>query len=430
MRRIYFALLAVASAALFSVDIRAADKQAAGSWPQWRGAQRDGISEETGLLKDWKAQPPKLVWMAEGIGGGYASVSVADGKIFTTGNVADGQAVFAIQASDGKILWQKKITDSKPKHDYEGSRSTPTVDGDRIYLVPSSGGIACLKVDSSEVVWQRDFKEFGGKMMSGWGFSESPLVDGDLVLCTPGGQDAMIVAFDKLTGKDVWKSAVPKFADKGKDGAGYSSIVISQGAGVKQYVQLAGRGVFGVRASDGKFLWGYGPVANGVANISTPLVTGDYIFCSTAYGTGSALVKLEKEGDEVKAKEEYFLAPNQLQNHHGGMILKDGYVYCGQGQNEGFPICIQLDNGKIVWGGQRGPVGKGSAAVVCADGNLIFRYQSGDVVLIGATPEGFKMHGSFIPKFVKEPSWAHPVVAGGKLYLREQDKLMCYDLKP
>jgi outer membrane protein assembly factor BamB len=252
------------------------------------------------------------------------------------------------------------------------------------------------------------------------------------VLCTPGGSEAMIVALDKLTGKEIWRSAVPKLGEKGRDGAGYSSIVISHAGGVKQYVQLVGRGLVGVRASDGQFLWGYNDVANGTANIPTPLVSGDYVFCSSGYRDGgSSLVRLVSQGSEWKAEEVYYHPGNVLQNHHGQMILKDGYVYFGNKHGNGFPVCVELESGKIVWGGsERGP-GSGSAAITCADGHLIFRYQSGEVALIEATPSAYRLKGVLKPAFVSsKPCWAQPVVIGGCLYLRDQDKLMCYDLRP
>ena len=437
MRFIPSPSLAFAAIVCLAASVSAADTEklrlgpSSPSWPQWRGPNRDEISPDRGLLKDWSQKAPEHVWTAEGMGSGYAGVSLADGKIYTTGNFPDGQGVVALSL-DGKVLWTKKLTDTPPKHGHDGSRCTPSIDGERLYAIVSSGKIVCLKTDSGEEVWSRDFKEFGGKMMSGWGFSESPLVDGDRVLCTPGGADAMVVALEKLTGKDVWKCNVPEaeVGPKGKDGAGYSGIVISSGAGVKQYVQLIGRGVIGVRASDGKFLWGYNGVANKTANIPTPLVSGDFIFCSTGYQTGSALLKLTKDGDGVKAEEQYFLEATKLQNHHGGMVLRDGYVYCGHKHNNGLPICVELETGKVVWGGEeRGP-GSGSAAVTYADGNLIFRYQSGEVALIEASPSGYKLKGSFKPEFVGgKPCWAHPVVIGGRLYLRDQDKLMCYDVR-
>jgi len=400
-----------------------------GSWPQWRGPQRDGLSTETGLNTNWQQHPPKLLWMSEGLGNGYASVSMDDGRLYTTGNLPQGQSVIAVDASSGSLQWKTNVTAENPRHSYEGSRSTPTLDGDRLYIVSSDGQIVCLNTADGQIRWQKSFrKEWNGKLMSGWGFSESPLVDGDWVLCTPGGTDAMIVALNKLTGEEVWRAAVPALGNKGRDGAGYSSIVVSNGAGVKQYVQLVGRGVIGVRAADGKFLWGYNDVANSTANIPTPLAMGDYIFCSTGYQTGAALLKLSADGEGVKAEEEYFLDAAKLQNHHGGMLLVGDYVYCGHKHREGFPICVRLADGQVAWGGDfRGP-GKGSAGIVYADGHIVFRYEDGTVALIEATPDEYCLKGTFTPEYQEGKSWAHPVIVGGRLYLREQDKLMCYDL--
>jgi outer membrane protein assembly factor BamB len=421
---------------LFASTLATAEEVKLGQWPQWRGPERNGWSPDRNLLKDWEANPPKLAWMAEGLGEGYAGVSVADGRIYSTGNLSDGQAVIAINAADGNVLWTQSLTSVVPRHGYQGSRCTPTVDGDRLYVVASSGAIVCLKAADGEIIWTKDFqKEWSGKMMSGWGYSESPLVDGDWVLCTPGGRDAMIVALNKLTGDEIWRSEVPRpGADAGKngkslkDGAGYSSIVISEAAGVKQYVQLIGQGVIGVRASDGKFLWSYSGVANGTANIPTPVVSGDFIFCSTGYNTGSALLKLSSNGDGVQAEEVYFLNQGTLQNKHGGMVLVNGHIYCGHGNGSGIPICIEMATGKVAWGGDKRGPGSGEAAVIYADGNIIYRFQDGIVALIEATPLGYNVKGSFKPVYQEGKSWAHPVVVGGRLYLREQNKLMCYDI--
>jgi outer membrane protein assembly factor BamB len=402
-----------------------------GDWPQWRGPNRDGISTDRGLLRDWTAHLPKLLWTAEGMGSGFASVAVSGGRVYTTGGAADGEIVTCVHADDGRVLWKQPLSNTNPRNGgYPGCRCTPTIDGDRLYAIASSGKIACLKTADGSEVWSKDFKtEWGGRMMSGWGFSESPLVDGDWVLCTPGSADAMIVALDKLTGKEVWRSKVPSGGGP-KDGAGYSSIVVSNACGVKQYVQLVGQGVIGVRAKDGEFLWAYNEVANRTANIPTPLISGDYVFASTGYGAGAALLKLVKEGDGIKCDEQYFLPGEQAQNHHGQMVLNDGYVYFGHKHGQGFPICIELATGKIVWGGsQRGP-GNGSAAICYADGNLVFRYQSGEVALIEASPAGYHLKGSFKPDYVgKDPCWAQPVITGGCMYLRDQDKLMCYDVR-
>ena len=392
-------------------------------WPQWRGPDRTGLSTEKGIIKDWDKSPPKLLWNVEGSGKGFSSVSVADGVIYTSGNFEGGQGVSAFSAKDGKLLWQTPITDHVPEHGYGGARSVPSVDGDHLYVTTSNGVIACLNT-KGKVIWSKDFKEeWNGKMMSGWGFSESPLVDGDRVICTPGGNDAFMVSLDKKTGATKWKTKIGELGNKGKDGAGYGSIVISNGGGVKQYVQMTGRGVIGVNAKDGTFMWNYNDVANSTANIPTPVVDGDFVFCSTGYGTGSALLKL----DGKSAEEVYFLKPKTLQNHHGGMVLVNGHIYCAHKHNGGDPICVEMKTGDVKWGPEKG-VGHGSAGVTYADGHLIYRYQSGHVALVKATPEGYQLKGSFMPAHQEAESWAHPVVADGKLYLREQNRLMCYEL--
>ncbi|QDT31803.1 PQQ-binding-like beta-propeller repeat protein [Thalassoglobus polymorphus] len=401
-------------------------------WPQWRGPNRDGKLVGTGLKLDWTKNQPKHLWTIEGMGRGYASLSAADGKLYTTGNLPDGQAVICVDVNTKELVWSTPLTNQAPKHGYPGSRCTPTLDGEYCYVVTSDGEIVCLKSSDGEVVWRRDFKkDFNGKMMSGWGFSESPLVDGDWVLCTPGGQDAIIVALDKKTGKDVWRTSVPNLGEKGKDGAGYSSIVVSEAAGVKQYVQLVGKGLIGVRASDGKLLWNYNRVANGTANIPTPVPFDDHVFASTGYGTGAVLVKLSRDGSGVKATEEYFLDSKTFQNHHGGMIQEGEYLYAGHQHNKGFPICLHIPTGKVQWLGKirrEKPEMSGSAAITYVDGQIIFRYQNGTVALVQATPDGFELNGSFTPDYQDDKTWSHPVVYEGKLYLREQDKLMCYEL--
>jgi len=204
--------------------------------------------------------------------------------------------------------------------------------------------------------------------------------------------------------------------------------VISEAAGVKQYVQLVGRGVIGVRAADGKFLWSYNNVANSTANIPTPICFGDYVFASTGYQTGACLLKLSRDGDGVKAEEQYFLNAKTFQNHHGGMILNGEYLFAGHQHNKGVPICLHVPSGEVKWGGEMRTEGKGSAAITQVNDQIIFRYQDGTLALIEATPEGYRPHGTFTPEYQEKESWSHPVVVDGKLYLREQNKLMCYKL--
>ncbi len=421
--------------ALFLLVVCYHDVAPADDWLQWRGPERANRSAETGLFATWDAGGPPLAWMAEGLGAGYASVSVIGDRIYSTGNDKDSQFAVAIDAESGSVVWNQPITSGPPKHGYEGSRTTPTIDDDRLYMVSSDGKVVCLdRYDGSEK-WSREFADWDGKMMSGWGYSESPLVDGDRLICTPGGPKGMVVALDKMTGDEIWASTLPSFESKEglngkplKDGAGYSSPVISNAAGVKQYIQLVGRGLIGVRASDGKFLWLYDRVANGTANIPTALVDGEFVFTSTGYNTGSALLELKRDGDGVKASEVYWLDGNQLQNKHGGMTLVDGYIYCGHGNGNGLPICVEMKSGDVAWGPLRAE-GNGETSLIYADGHIVFRRQDGTVMLAKASAEEFDLVHSFMPKFQEGKTWAHPVIADGMLYLREQDKLMAYRLK-
>jgi outer membrane protein assembly factor BamB len=329
--------------------------------------------------------------------------------------------VFALGADSGKALWETPVGRSGD----DGPRCTPTVDGDRVYALTREGDLVCLAVGDGHVLWRKNYaKDFHGRMMSGWGYSESPLVDGDKLVCTPGGDDATVVALDKHTGAVLWKAAV-------RDGgwSGYASLVIAEVGGVRQYITVLGRCFVGVAATDGRLLWRYGKAVNSTANIPTPVVWGDLVFCTTAYGAGSALLKLVPENGGIKVHEQYFLRGNVLQNHHGGVVRVGEYLYGGHGHNEGFPFCLKLKEGKFAWGPLRGP-GEGSAAVVYADGNLYFRYENGLMALIAATPEGYHLRSTFaLPSYTGTPSWAHPVIAHGKLYIRGNDVLLCYDVK-
>jgi outer membrane protein assembly factor BamB len=397
-----------------------------GEWPQWRGPERDGVSKETGLLKKWPAAGPPLAWQIRGLGQGTSSVAVTAGRIFTQGKRGGDEVVIALDESNGNEIWSGPIGPAQTQFSHGEPKSTPTIDGDLLFAVGMNGSIVCLETESGTVKWKKDYgADFGGHMMSGWGFSESPLVDGDNVICTPGGDNAALVALNKKTGEVVWKAAVPQ-----SGGAGYSSIVVSEAGGVRQYITWLGQsaGLVGVSAKDGKLLWKYNRVANGTANIPTPIVKGDLVFCSTGYGAGAALLRLSRAGAGVKAEEKYVLNANEFQNHHGGMVLVGDHVYAGSGHNNGIPTCIDLKTGKIVWGKQRGP-GAESAAIVCADGHLYFRYQNAVMALIAASPSGYKVDGSFRIPDGATPSWSHPVVAGGRLYLRDQDRLLCYNVK-
>ncbi len=413
------------------------------SWPGWRGPDRTAKSTDTDLLESWPDGGPPLLWEAAGLGSGFSSVAVNNGRVFTLGDVFDdapeaeggSEYVVALDAQTGKELWRTRVGEAWAEMDlYPGSRSTPSVAGNALVVLASDGTLARLDADSGQLRWSKSLTaDFSGAVALAragvhWTYSESPLIDGDRVVVTPGMPDVALLALRLEDGEEIWRTQIPELGEKGGDGAGYSSIVVSEGAGVRQYVQLIGRGLVGVRADDGAFLWGYNRVANHVANIPTPLISGNLVFASTGYGTGAVLLELTPTGNgNVDANEVYFLESDVFQNHHGGMVLHDGVVYAGSGHNRGFPIALDLASGEILWGPERNE-GRGSAAVAFADGRLYMRYQSGLMLLAEATPSGYVEHGSFEIPGVKEPSWAHPVVIGGRLYLREQDQIHVYDV--
>jgi len=399
-------------------------------WPQFHGPARDSICREEGLLQTWPKGGPKLLWTLQGLGRGYSTISIAGSKLFTMGDRADAdgeeaQYVIAFDLESRRELWAAQVG---PAHTDGGPRCTPTVDGDLLYAIGTDGDLVCLDVESGQLRWARNFvNDFDGKFMVVWKFSESPLVDGDRLICTPGGPEAMMVALNKRTGELIWKCAMPELGEKGADGCGYSSAVVAEICGMRQYVQVVGRGVIGVEATTGRFLWGYNDIANTVANITSPVVRGDYVFATTAYNTGSVLLKLTREDDAFQAQEVYFVNPRDFQNHHGGVVLLGDYIYGGHGPNRGDPSCIEFSTGRVIWK-ERAPA-RGSAAVLYADGHLIFRYDRGEVLLIEASPEAMKIKGRFKALEDEGPAWAHPVIHQRKLYLRHADSLFCYDLE-
>lgn len=411
-----FALPALAGLALLGA---AAPPSGSGDWPQWRGPDRTGVSRETGLLKSWPAEGPRLLWKARGLGGGHSTPSVARGRIFGMSYRGDDEFVWAVDAAGGKPVWSTRIAPANysiGRQAHAGSASTPTVDGDRLYSLGESGDLVCLQVADGKLLWQKNLvKEYGGRVPN-WGYSESPLVDGDKVIATPGGSDATLVALNKRTGGVVWKAQVP-----GGNSAHYSSVIAADVAGQRQYIQFLGGGVVGVAAKDGKYLWRYESPANRTANCSTPIYRDQHVFAASSYGTGGGLARLAAGPDGVAATEVYFT--RRMQNHHGGMVLVGDHLYGFDGSNL---TCLNWKSGEVAWSDRS--VGKGS--LVAADGHLYARSERGPVALVEATPTGYREKGRFEqPERSREAAWAHPVVAGGRLYLRDQDQLFCYDVK-
>ena len=577
----------------------------ADDWPQWQGPGRNAISKETGLLKEWPKAGPPLAWKTTGLGGGDSAPSIAAGRIYGMANRGEDEIVWALSETDGKTGWVSRLGPAfaqRPSQGKEGPSGTPTVDGDRLYVEGLGGDVSCLQVSDGKILWQRSLtRDFGGRLPM-WSYRESLLVDGDKVICTPGSQDAMLVALDKLTGKTIWKSAVPSSpggttagpggpgggagnfggfslaagvapqmfaqADANKDqklsrteftaladawfdrldpektgkvtaeqfaerfydavpraqnagtpdpsapgqrrpsrstapaffsaadtdkdgsltrlelkntfakwydqwdtdkggalteekfrsglsaalpqpagggagggrggfgggggGAAYSSVIALDFGGQRQYVQFTSKGLVGVAASDGKFLWRYDHPANGMGiNCSTPICQDGLVFAASAYGAGGGAVKLSKDASgAIKAEEVYF--SRKMQNHHGGMIVLDGCLYGANGGNEGgHLLCLDFKTGNVLWDGRdvpNRPAPKGSLAL--ADGRFYYRTEKGTVLLIEPNPKEYVERGRFEqPDRTNPPAWAHPVVANGKLYIRDQETLFCYDVK-
>ena len=386
-----------------------------GDWPQWQGPDRTNLSKETGLLSQWAASGPSRVWSVASLGAGYGSVAVAGDRIFVQGaNGSRQSVVYVLSRADGKGLWSKAIGGSANNDQGPGPRGTPTVDGDRVYVLTENGDLACLKVQDGTAVWQRNIlRDFRGRNIN-WLISESPLVDGNHVIVSPGGRGAGMVALDKMTGATVWQAADLN------DEAGYASPIVADVQGVRTVMTLTASAGVGVRRSDGKLMWRYTQVANQTANIATPVYYDSKVFYTSAYDTGAALLGLTAKNGLIAAKELYFT--RNMQNHHGGVVLVDGYLY---GFNNVILTCMEFTTGKVLWRDRS--VGKGS--LTYADGHLYIQGEDNMIGLAVATPKGYQEKGRFRIEDEGLPSWAHPVVSGGKLYVRNQRTLTAYDVR-
>ena len=388
-------------------------------WPQWRGPNRDGFAADTGLLQEWPKEGPPLHWKATQLGAGFSGVSVVGQRIFTMGDLSDANYVIALNRADGKQLWSAKVGKAGAPGwgGFAGPRSTPTIYGGLVYSLGQYGEVVCVNADSGKEIWRKHLtSDFGGSLPQ-WGFSESPLVDGDLVLLTPGGSRGTLVALNKSTGSLVWQSA------EWTDNAHYSSIIVASIQGVRQYIQLTDKSVAGVEAKDGKLLW-KAPRRGETAVIPTPIYADGKVYVASGYGAGCNLFKVAK-GSPFTATQIY--ANKAMVNHHGGVVKVGDYLY-GYSDGKGW-TCQNFKTGDAVWQ-EKGKLEKGS--ITFADGRLYCREESekGVVALLEATPKGFVEKGRFTPPDRSgKQSWPHPVIAGGRLYLRDQDVLLCYDLR-
>jgi outer membrane protein assembly factor BamB len=380
----------------------------AADWPQWRGLNRDGISNETGLLTSWPSGGPKVIWKTRGLGVGYSSFSIVNGRMYTQGQRGNQEFVLALDAKTGQKLWETPTSRNFENDRGSGPRGTPTFDNGKLYAMTGEGVVVCLDAATGKMIWQMDsVKKFGGSVPH-WGYSESPLIDGDRVIVMPGGRGASLVSLDKRTGDLQWKT--------GDDYAGYSSAILADVNGTKEVIALSGVSAFGVQESTGELLWQYNRVSNNVANIATPIYKDGEVFLSSAYDTGCALLKLNPKG----MQEVYF--NRDMMNHYSSSVLVDGTLY---GYSNALLTAMDFKTGKQLW--RNRSVGKGS--VIYAEKHLYALGEDGKVGLIDASRDRYEEVSRFEYDKGSLPSWSPLVISDGRMYLRDQDNLTSYDIK-
>ena len=409
--------------AIATMDLKAQD------WPQWRGPNREGIFKGTNLNLDWSEKKPSLSWTFRQAGAGYSAPTVVGTTLYCQGANEGNDFAFALDTRTGNVKWKQDLGAEFEESRGNGPRGSVTVDGDKLYLIRGGGQIHCLSAADGKRIWQKDFvKDLGGKMMSGWGFSESPLIDGNLIICSPGGSEGTIIALDKSTGATVWRTK------ELTDNASHSSAIVAEVDGIRQYILLTNKCVAGVTAKDGKLLW-TAPIEGSrvSAVIPTPIYYNNMFYVTNAYVVGCFLVKLTRAGDKFNTEIAY--ANQNMLNQHGGVVLMNNYIYgyCDQGRS-GSWVCQNFTTGETVWSESNDYIGKGAILGV-NDRLILFDMRTGLTVVVAAMPNEWKEFGRLeIPerseiKTMDNCLWTHPVVANGKLYLRDHDLLFCFDLQ-
>ena len=416
--------LCVFSSLLVQPTIGAAQE----GWPQWGGPNRDHKSNETGLLKSWPAGGPKLAWEFKDAGFGYSSFSVLDGKLYTMGTIDNANFAICLDANNGKEIWRSRIASEVPSGEYNqgwkgGPRSTPTIAGDMLLVLDDGGTLCNLELATGKLIWKVNLvSDFGGEIPK-WGYSDSPLVDGNRVIVCPGNAE-FLVALDLATGKKLMASS--GFSEK----AHYVSVVKHTVDGIDMYITAASQGLVGFSAETGEKLWTNGSSGNGTATIPTPIIQGNYVYHTSDYGTGCVLVELSKVGNAIEAREVY--SSKNMQNHHGGVVLLDNHIF-GLKRGGGW-VCHDFMTGDLKWNERLD--GDGSAAIAYADGRIyVYGESTGDCYLVEPSAEKWIEKGKLsLPAQTKIDRgrgkiWAHPVVAEGKLFLRDMDLIYAFDIK-
>ena len=381
-------------------------------WFQWRGPNRDGHSAEIGLLEEWPSGGPREIWRATGAGTGFSSFSASNNRLFTLGARANVEYVIAFDATNGNRLWEVPNGQRFRNDMGDGPRSTPTVDGDRVYAFGGTGELVCLEAASGKKLWSLNVvNQFGGNTPY-WGYSESPLIVGDRIILNAGGRRASIVAINKLNGQTIWQQH--------NDDAGYSSPMLLRTGSLQQVVFFTGQRGLAVDPRDGRLLWSYNRASNSTANIATPIIQGNRVFFSSDYGTGAALVEVRAAGNIASAQEVYFT--RDMRNHHASSVVVGDYIY---GFSSSILTALKFDTGAMAW--RNRSVGKGS--LIYADERLYLYSEQGTVGLAEATPTEYRERGRFSIKASGPPTWSHPIITDGRLIIRDQDTVYAYDVK-
>ena len=382
-------------------------------WSQWRGANRDGISQETGLLQDWPKLGPPQVWRAAGIGNGYSSFSTSGARLYTLGARGGIEYVIALDRATGKKVWETQNGRRYENDRGDGPRSTPTVDGDLLYVLGGSGDLTCLESATGKKIWSINIVQKFGGVNPYWGYSESPLIVGDRILVNTGGRRAGIVAVAKADGSTLWQAH--------GDGAGYSSPVLLRTGSLNQVIFFTENRTLAVDPRDGRLLWSYDKANNGTANVATPIVRGTRVFVSSDYGTGGALLDVRAAGNIATANEVYFT--REMRNHHASSVLVGDHLY---GFSSSILTALKFDTGAMAWRDRS--VGKGS--LIYADNRLYLYSEDGVVGLAEASPVAYREHGRFtLQQQSNLPTWSHPIITGGLLIIRDQDSVYAYNIK-
>ena len=399
---------------LYTMNIQAADS------PQWRGPERNGLSKETGLLKEWPEGGPKLLWSVEGVGSGFSSLSIVKGVLYITGTV-DNVEILSAYDLEGNLKWKKEYGKAFSKS-YPDARTTPTVDESSIYVVSGTGEVVCFDATAGDIKWSvQGFDKFKGKHGS-WGIAESPLIVDNKVIYTPCGEETTVVALDKNTGETVWTS------ESLSDQSAYVSPILVKRGGKKLIVGVIGDYIIGVNAENGKIEWKFNyretSEKSREINAVTPIYHDGYIYVTSGYDHGGAMLKLSEDGTNVSLA----WVDHTLDTHHGGVVLVDGYIYGSNWINNGKGnwVCLDWNSGEVMYEkdwNNKGPI-------ISADGMLYcYDEKKGMFGLVEASPEDFNVVSSFRIAEGKGPHWAHPVISDGRLYIRHGGVLMVYDIK-